>query len=213
MLSWNAPARLAYFCEQMSESPRRGWRRPENSLVLILLGLLVIGGVISRLAGAGQDTPGTSASASPVTQAPIVAVSPREFATRAGNNRAGAAAAQVVAKSLYADHQSYWEVFIRTTPSALPPVDPTNPDTALQSGSAVTDIKMVMATESGVALKHFMAGGHPHEQATMLGVAELLRSRFPRAVISIDIYYGESHQHATATYTGSTFVYKVVDTL
>jgi hypothetical protein len=197
----------------MSESPKRGWRRPETSLVLVLLGLLLVGGLISRLAGTSTDSPQANTSPTATTRVPIPAITPREFASRSGNNRAAAAAGATLAKTLYTDHQSYWEVYVRTTPITLAPVDPTNPDSAVKSAAPVTDVKVVIATESGATLNHFRAGGHAHEQAVMAAAADQLHARFPHATISFDIYFGESHLHATATYAAGVFKYKVVDTL
>lgn len=133
-----------------------------------------------------------------------------DFNARVGSNRVAAEASLKVARSLYADTE-YWEVFVRTTPPQLDgKYDPADPATAAPLALQVTELDIVMATESAGTIRHFGAGGVNHERAEIRAAVNILKSAFPKATrISFRIFYGEAFQHATATYQAGVLNYNV----
>ncbi|MHB8507441.1 MAG: hypothetical protein ACYDGR_02175 [Candidatus Dormibacteria bacterium] len=160
--------------------------------------------------GSAGATPGPSPgpSASPTAAAPI------DYNARGGSNRAAASAALAVARLLYADH-AYWEVYVKTTPQVLPiRVDPTDPGSVVRASSGVTSVDMVTATEASNAILNFRNAGHDHEREVLLSAMELLQRDFPNTQrLTVAVFYGESHQHASGTYASGNFDYKFLDKL
>lgn len=118
-----------------------------------------------------------------------------------------------VARLLYRDGASYWEVYVRTVPlDPSPPADPADPRQLAAQGAAVTAVTVVVATEIGPAVARFRQGGHPHEEAVATSVARLLQGDFPRAgSITMTIFFGETHEHAIATWRAGALDYRVLD--
>jgi len=112
------------------------------------------------------------------------------------------------------DASSYWEAIVHTTPSTLGTVDPGDPAGYVRADARATSVDLILATESGVAVREFRSGGHDHEKAVVLSVAQLLQQLFPKAtVITVEVLYGESHLHSKSTYTSGQLDYSVVDSL
>jgi hypothetical protein len=181
------------------------------------LGLLAASLSAGVLAACSGPLTGTAAKLSPTprgTPRPTPSFD-AHYNGRAGSNRAAAEVSFAIARDLFKDGVSYWEVFVRTTPlDPDPPSDPLDAAQLARQGAAVTRVDMVMATEAGQAVQKFRAGGHAHEQGVMEGELALLRQAFPKAsTIQMRIYYGESHQHALATWSGGALQYPVLDRL
>ncbi|HEV3232155.1 MAG TPA: hypothetical protein VG245_07860 [Candidatus Dormibacteraeota bacterium] len=190
----------------------RGWggsRARQVSTRLALIASLVA----SLAACSGPAVP--TAGATPSPSAAVAAPPPADYNARAGSNRAAAEASMALARYLYRDGTSYWEVFVKTTPLSPPkPADPADPTQIAAQAAQVTAVEMIMATESGTAIQAFRAGGHDHEKLVVTGEAGVLEAAFPRATtIRIQVYYGERDQHAVATFTGGVLDYKVMDSL
>jgi hypothetical protein len=124
-----------------------------------------------------------------------------DYSTRLGNSRVAAETAIKLGRSLYAQQQ-YWEVYVTTDPSVLKPAyDPNNPATFDHAAKGVSRVDVLMATESGPAIKAFGAGGAEHEKAQLTGLAQQLLSIFPAAkTIGFQVLFGENNPHANATY-------------
>lgn len=120
-----------------------------------------------------------------------------DFNSRLGSNRVAAEAAATLGRRLYAGGQ-YWEVYVRTQPAALPGLyDPGDPGASRPAAARVTATEVVMATESGAAIKAFSQGGEAHEREVMIDLDGLLRQAFPGlGTDNIRIFFGESFQHA-----------------
>ncbi len=169
------------------------------------LGLAAALGACS-LGGAPEaaTTPSPSPTASPVIP---------DFNARVGSNRVASEASLQVGRVLYADGE-YWEVFVRTTPpQLLGKYDPADPASAVPLAAQVTDVDIVMATESGGTIRHFGAGGVAHEKAEINLVVKTIKQAFTSVRrITFRVFYGEAFQHATATFQDGVLDYKVAAT-
>jgi hypothetical protein len=160
------------------------------------------------------ETPSASATA-PATPRPSGSpAAVLDYNPRVGSNRVAAAASLEVSRRLFREGMT-WEVYLKTTPVQLPgKVDPSNPEATRAAGRAATEVIMVLATESGTTLKAFRAGGHDHEKAIIQLIADILVRDFPGARISGQVFYGESHQHAVASFgANQALEYKILDSL
>jgi hypothetical protein len=188
----------------------QGWPGP-----VILAGAVLVGAVmmlsscsLGQSLGSDPGNPAPSAAT-----APAPAASPKrapwlqpeneltDYSTRLGNNRVAAATAIKLGRSLYAQQQ-YWEVYVTTDPSTPSPAyDPSNPSTLDLAAKAVSRVDVLIATESGGAIKAFGAGGAQHEKAELIGLAQQLLSLFPAAkTIGFQVLFGENNPHSNATY-------------
>ena len=163
----------------------------------------------------GACTPAQPA-ATPPSPSPSPSPSPPaipDFNGRVGSNRVAAEASLRAGRALYADGE-YWEVFVRTTPPQLTGTyDPGDPASATPIAAQATDIDVVMATESGAAIRLFGAGGVVHEKAEINRVVKVLTAAFPNVKnISFRVFYGEAFQHATAHYHAGVLDYTVAAT-
>jgi hypothetical protein len=153
----------------------------------------------------GSPAPGATGSpgASPTNRAPWLLPEGEltDYSTRLGNSRVAAETAIKLGRSLYAQQQ-YWEVYVTTNPSTLKPAyDPNNPATFDLAAKGVSRVDVLIATESGPAIKAFGAGGAEHEKAQLTGLAQQLLSMFPGAkTIGFQVLFGENNPHANATY-------------
>jgi len=124
-----------------------------------------------------------------------------DYSTRLGNNRVAAETAIKLGRSLYAQQQ-FWEVYVTTDPSTLKPAyDPSNPTTFDVAAKTVNRLDVLIATESGPAMKAFGAGGAEHEKTQLVGLAQQLLAMFPSAkTVGFQVFFGENNPHANATY-------------
>jgi hypothetical protein len=162
--------------------------RAVSLLCLSLLGL--------SSCAAGGTAPRSSPLAGAAADVPLP-----DFNSRLGSNRVAAEAATRLGRKLFAGGQ-YWEVYVRTQPATLPGhYDPADPAASAPMAALVTSTEVVLATESGGAIKAFSAGGDAHERSVLLELDAILRQAFPNLVgDSMRIFYGESFQHGTATF-------------
>jgi hypothetical protein len=178
-----------------------------------MLGRVMIRGLHPRLAAVGavlaaagcSGVPNTSAVATPAptrsaATPPAEAALP-DFNSRLGSNRLAAEAGALVGRRLFRKGQ-YWEVFIRTQPVSLPGrYDPGNPAASAPQAAQVTAAEVVLATESGAAIKAFSEGGEEHERQVLAEVDADVRQAFPNIrTDTIRVFYGEAFQHSTAIF-------------
>ena len=146
--------------------------------------------------------PSGSTSARP-SPSPSAAAEPAlpDFNSRLGSNRVAAEAATALGRRLYLGGQ-YWEVYVRTQPAILPGhYDPADPGASAPAAALVTSTEVVMATESGAAIKLFSQGGDAHERQVLGDLDGILRHAFPNlAADNLRIFYGESFQHGVASF-------------
>jgi hypothetical protein len=156
--------------------------------------------------GFASPLPGTVASPGPTL--PMI-----DYNVRLGSNRPAAEAALAISRDLFSDG-SFWEVYVKTTPVVINSgYDPTDPSSYIAAGRSVKSIDLIMATESGVALNKYRAGGHDHERTVMSHLMTILLQRFPGVHVTFNVYFGETDHHATGTYDKGRMDYKVLDTL
>ncbi|HEV1998668.1 MAG TPA: hypothetical protein VGR61_11125 [Candidatus Dormibacteraeota bacterium] len=154
----------------------------------------------------GSPTPGVSGSpnAAPApSRAPWLQPEAEltDYSTRLGNNRVAAETAIRLGRVLFAQQQ-YWEAYVTTDPAILKPdYDPGNLATFDRAAKEVSRVDMLIATESGPAIKAFGLGGAEHEKTELTGLAKLLLSIFPSArTVGFQVLFGENNPHANATY-------------
>ena len=164
-------------------------------------------------AQSGSPTPGETATpgALPSTgRAPWLQPEAEltDYSTRLGNNRVAAETAIKLGRALFAQQQ-YWEVYILTDPSTLRPAyDPGNPATFDRAAKGVSRVDMVIASESGPAIRAFGTGGTDHEKAQLIGLAKLLLTFFPSAkTIGFQVFFGENNLHANGIYKAGQLDY------
>jgi hypothetical protein len=157
--------------------------------------------VAATIAVAGCASPvarkaGPSPAVSPVAEVPLP-----DYNSRLGSNRLAAEAGVALGRLLYQGGQ-YWEVYVRTTPPVLPgKYDPGHPQASAPAAALVTQVDVVMATESGAAIRVFGAGGDAHERAVLSELDAALRKAFPNlATDNMRVFYGESFQHGAAVF-------------
>lgn len=152
-----------------------------------------------------------SASPSPSPRSVTSPLPAPDYNRRLGTNRAAAEAAAQIGRQL-AGQSGYWEVSIRTKPDALAWSDEASFQEAQRA--RVTDVTVVMATESGAAVRSFRAGGHPHEQSVVNQVAAALQALFKSAAsVQVLVFFGESDEHAIGVLAAGKVSYRVLDGL
>jgi hypothetical protein len=176
--------------------------------VLVAMATVVSGCSLGQALSSDSGSPAPSGAASPGAAAPTIRapwLQPEaelsDYSTRLGNNRVAAETAIKLGRSLYAEKQ-YWEVYVATAPSTLKPAyDPNNPATFDLAAKTVSRVDVLIATESGQAIKTFGAGGVDHEKTELTALAQQLLSMFPAAkTIGFQVLFGENNPHANATY-------------
>jgi hypothetical protein len=165
---------------------------------LASLRVLAGGAVLLLTASCGSSSTTATASASPkaVQQAELP-----NYNSRLGSNRVAAVVAARLGRSLYTSGQ-YWEVYLRSTPAALPAkYDPGRPQDSTVAAATVTAAEVIMATESGASIKAFQAGGQAAEKQELAKLDTGIRAAFPNTgTITFRVFFGESFQYATAVF-------------
>jgi hypothetical protein len=177
------------------------------AVVLATLASVVSGCSLGSSLSSDSGSPAPSATGSPgasaTNRAPWLLPEGEltDYSTRLGNSRVAAETAIRLGRSLYAQKQ-YWEVYVTTNPSVLKPAyDPNNLATFDLAARAVSRVDVLIATESGLAIKAFGAGGAEHEKVELIGLAQQLQAMFPAAkTIGFQVLFGENNPHANATY-------------
>ena len=169
--------------------------RPRAAAGVVLLACFVV-------AGCGGSTSGSAPRPSP---SPVPEVALPDFNSRLGSNRLAAEASAGLGRVLFTKGE-YWEVYVRTTPATLPgKYDPADPAASGTAAAAVTQADVIIATESGAAIKDFGSGGEAHEREVLSELDAALRKAFPSMTVdNMKVFYGESFQHGAATFTGGT---------
>jgi hypothetical protein len=186
--------------------------------LLLALALAVAGCSIGQSTSSTSSGPEPPATASPGGLAPsgrapwlLPEAQLTDYSTRLGNNRVAAETAIKLGRSLYFQQQ-YWEVYVTTDPAVLKPAyDPSNPSTLDLAARVVSRVDVLIATESGPAIKAFGAGGAEHEKAQLIGLAQQLLPVFPSArTIGFQVLFGENNPHASATFQAGHLDYHVI---
>jgi hypothetical protein len=184
---------------------RTGLPRLETLIYLAILAFLAGMEVNPPHPSTYSGTPPPTAGATPPATALAL-----DYNARFGNNRPAATAALLIGRILYSD-AGYWEVFVETQPASLPTGGATDAISVLRAGRPASSVLVVMASEAGDAIKRFAGRNVATERAEVLKLARLAAVRFPSASITVRVYYGEQHQHASATYAGGKLTYTVLD--
>jgi hypothetical protein len=164
-----------------------------RKLVVLALGIV---GLVGAGCGAGPTAGPTPSASHPVVDVPLP-----DFNSRLGSNRLAAEAAARLGRRLFSQGQ-YWEVYLRTQPTTLKgKYDPAHPELSAPAAAQVTAAEVVIATESGAAVKAYSNQGRVKQQDELAGLEQDVRQAFPQvSTVTVRIFFGEAFQYAAAVF-------------
>lgn len=149
------------------------------------------------------------------TPSPTAAPSlpPIGFNHRYGNNPVAAADGFQLERQLFA-RKDYWEAALATTPVEAGYIDRADPAAVTRARASVSELVMVMATESLPTIRAFLKDGHPGQLSYCTALVDGLRTTGYSGLtkVTIYIYFGEQDRHAMVSWhSGGSYEIQVYD--
>lgn len=178
-------------------------RQPTARLSLLAAGLAVV--LLSGCSEVQVETP----TPAPPSPSALPTLPPIGFNHRYGNNPVASADAFALERKLFSQKE-YWEVAIASVPAAAGYVAPGDVGATSAARPRLSELTLVLATESLATIRALLAGGDSAQQTYCVTLLDGLRttgySNLTKA--TVDVYFGEQDRHAELAWTpaaGYTF--------